>query len=142
MRFIYFFSLFIFSIGSSAQIFAPGSTPSLGSSLNSNVGIGTNQPMGNFHIRGRDGIGIVLDMGHSTQMGSGMTSSMTSYPLEIWWTDNTVWPASVNALKARFHNSGRLDLGTNFSSRPVNASSRLNVLNSTSVQNKFLGELI
>lgn len=124
-----------------AQIYAPGPSPTLGASSNNDVGIGISQPAGNLHIKGRDGVGIVLDVGvGGSQIGGGYAA--TSYPFELRYTNNITSPATVNALKARLHNSGRLDLGIDFSAYPVNAMSRLNVLNSMAVYGSTNGYLL
>lgn len=128
--------LFFLAIGAcsfvNAQIYTPGGTIQ-GNSGNNNLGVGEQNPTARVHIRERDGIGLLLDVGQGSGiMGGGF--EYTDYPLELRYTDNNATPAPiVNTLRARLHNSGRFDLGTDFTSYQVLPETRLAIANSMQV---------
>jgi hypothetical protein len=120
----------LLSVVATAQIYTPSSTIQ-GSSNSQKVGIGTNQPQGMLHVKSRDGLGMVLDVGvGGTQIGGGFAE--TTYPFELQYTNTTGTPLPgnpqpVNEVRLRMHKSGRLDVGSTFDGFPVDPMSRLNI---------------
>jgi hypothetical protein len=147
MKKILFVAALAVGIASNAQIYVPSGNP-FTQNINQNVGIGISNPQGKLHVKSSSDVGIVIDILKATSetspgggdddgagSGSGGTvfSTPSIYPFEIRLTDNTTSPASLNVLTARFHNNGRLDLGSDFVGFPIRSTSRLNVLNSMGV---------
>lgn len=130
MKQIYSFLFGLLSVAATAQIYTPSNTIQ-GSSNSQKVGIGTNQPQGKLHVKSRDGLGMVLDVGvGGTQIGGGFAE--TTYPFELQYTNTTGSslpgdPQPANEVRLRMHNSGRLDVGSTFDGFLVDPMSRLNV---------------
>lgn len=115
------FSLVLTSM--TAQIYTPGGLIQ-GATNNSWVGIGTQSPSASTHIFNRNDVAFLIDAGNAEILGGGISS--TSYPMELRFSDI---PSGIgtNLLRLRLHNSGRLDLGADFSSYNVFNSTRLNL---------------
>lgn len=121
----------LFGLGANAQIYTPGNTTQ-GSTNSQNVGIGTSQTQAKLHVKSRDGMGIVLDVGVAGPLiGGGF--AQTTYPFELRYSNSTGLLANgasypLNEVRLRMHNNGRLDLGSTFQAFPLRSNSRLNVM--------------
>ncbi|MDZ7847508.1 MAG: hypothetical protein U5L96_12490 [Owenweeksia sp.] len=116
-----------------AQVYTPGGIIQ-GSSENNFLGVGEPDPNARVHIRERAGVGLLLDVGLGGAIMFG-GNEYTDYPLELRLSDNSISPAINNELRARLHNSGRMDLGTDFSTYEVFPTTRLALLNALQVFN-------
>jgi hypothetical protein len=138
MKKLYFLLFSLFSVAATAQIYTPSNTTQ-GTSGNQNVGIGTNNPQGKLHVRTSSEVGIVIDINQlagGPALGEpGENNTATSppvYPFEILYTNNNL-PGVTNIVNARWHATGRLDLGSDFNGFPIPTNSRLNVTNAIGV---------
>jgi len=118
-----------------AQVYTPNGNIQ-GSSGNNNLGVGEQSPNARVHIRERAGIGRLLDVGQGAGiMGGGF--EYTDYPLELRFTDNSTPTPIANDLRARLYNSGRFDLGDDFTNHQVLSDTRLAIANSMQVFSSF-----
>lgn len=107
----------------SGQLYTPGGTIQ-GSSNNDWIGLDVNEPEAQLHIWNREDIALLLDVGGQAALGEGEGYEYTAYPIEMRFTDPQLETQSV---RFRMHNSGLLDVGTDFSNHETFGSNRLNL---------------